>query len=475
MNLQKIILTTVIIISLMTIAQTIISLIGISPTASAPSSSLEKPLFLIIDIERNLGTMKSSYQEFMTTGKEERVADYNNASKDFSSSIDNLVKETKDSKNADTVENIEDLAKEAQTKFFEEGLKTKRAVLSQAVPLEEIFNWSLSGNQQKIISNLEKELDSLYKDLEKSEVAVAPAQDNSTLFKMAVILSTLSIFGALLFLYLKTSGLHENLDAVDREIDMLSGLSTSIVDISRKMSRSAEETSAQANSVSAAAEQVSRNLTMVASGAEEMSVSAKEIAKYTVQATDVGSHAVRLTTTTNETVNKLCESSTDIGNILKIITAIAQQTKLLALNASVEAARAGESGKGFAVVANEVKELAKETAHATANIAKKIEAIQTETRDSAAAIQQISKIINDINGIQQSIASAVEQQTSTTTEISRNLLEGSRATSEIARNTTSLASIAQDTTNGSLEIEHGAHELTRLVDNLQKVSNKIHL
>src|SRR6185503_13283257 len=102
-----------------------------------------------------------------------------------------------------------------------------------------------------------------------------------------------------------------------------------------------------------------------------------------------------------------CGSSNEIGKVIKVITSIAEQTNLLALNATIEAARAGEAGKGFAVVANEVKELAKETAKATEEIGQKIDAIQHDTRGAIDAIKQISQVINQINDISNTIASAV--------------------------------------------------------------------
>src|SRR5207248_3908370 len=129
---------------------------------------------------------------------------------------------------------------------------------------------------------------------------------------------------------------------------------------------------------------------------------------------------------TTATVAKLGESSTEIGQVIKVITSIAQQTNLLALNATIEAARAGEAGKGFAVVANEVKELAKETAKATEDISRKIEAIQNDTEGAVAAIGQIGVVIGQINDIQNTVASAVEEQSVTTNEITRNLSEAAK-------------------------------------------------
>src|SRR5207302_10345027 len=125
----------------------------------------------------------------------------------------------------------------------------------------------------------------------------------------------------------------------------------------------------------------------------------------------------------NERTDKLRVSSREIGEVIKVITSIAEQTHLLALNATIEAARAGEAGKGFAVVANEVKELAKETAKATDDISRKIEAIQNNTRGAVEAIGQIGQIIDQINDIQNTIATAVEEQTAVTGEISRNVAE----------------------------------------------------
>ena len=238
--------------------------------------------------------------------------------------------------------------------------------------------------------------------------------------------------------------------------------------VSQQMSTSADETASQANVVSAASEQVANNVqTTGHGGGFEMGASIKEIAKNTSDATRVATTAVKSAETTNQTISKLGESGAEIGQVIKVITSIAQQTNLLALNATIEAARAGEAGKGFAVVANEVKELAKETAKATEDISRKIEAIQTDTKGAVEAIGQIGTVIVQINDIQNTIASAVEEQSATTNEISRNLAEAARGSSEITKNITGVAEAARSTTAGATDTQKSAQSLERMAAELQ--------
>ncbi len=239
---------------------------------------------------------------------------------------------------------------------------------------------------------------------------------------------------------------------------------------SQQMSANAEETSSQANVVTAASDEVNKNLQTIATATEEMSASIKDIAKNASEAAKVANSAVGVAHKTNQAVTKLDQSSAETGEVLKVITSIAQQTNLLALNATIEAARAGEAGKGFAVVANEVKELVKETAKATEDISRKIESTQTDTKESVEASGTISGVINQISDISTAIASAVEEQNATTNEMTRNVSEVARGSSEITKNIAGVAEAAQSTSHGASDSQKAAHELAKMSKELRELT-----
>ena len=267
--------------------------------------------------------------------------------------------------------------------------------------------------------------------------------------------------------------LNESVDSVARIVTAVVGSADAVAASSEELSASsqqiaagAEETSVQAGVVASAAEEVSRNVSTVAAGAEQMGASIREIAHSANEAARVASRAVSVVESTNETVAKLGVSSQEIGNVVKVITSIAEQTNLLALNATIEAARAGEAGKGFAVVANEVKELAHETARATEDIARRVDAIQADTGGAVDAIGEISTIITSINDYQLTIASAVEEQTATTNEMGRNVAEASTGSGEIASNIAGVAGAAESTT-------HAVHQTRAAVDDLARMASEL--
>jgi methyl-accepting chemotaxis protein len=242
--------------------------------------------------------------------------------------------------------------------------------------------------------------------------------------------------------------------------------------ISQQMASNAEETATQATVVSGASEDVSKNVSVVAAGSEEMLASIREISKSANESARVARSAVTVAEGANTTIAKLGESSVEIGKVIKVITSIAQQTNLLALNATIEAARAGEAGKGFAVVANEVKELAKETAKATEEIGRKIEAIQSDTKGAVQSIAEIGAIIGQISDLSNTIACAVEEQTATTNEIGRNVTDAARGTGEIATNISAVATAANSTTKGAIDTQDAAHALSDMASQLEALVDR---
>lgn len=203
---------------------------------------------------------------------------------------------------------------------------------------------------------------------------------------------------------------------------------------SSDISVGAAEASTEAATVSGTAGEVSESISTLADGAHQMRMSIGEIARSASDGSGVAAQAVQAARTTGDIVMKLGDSSVQIGNVVKTITAIAEQTNLLALNATIEAARAGESGKSFAVVAGVVKDLVQETARATDDVARQVRAIQADTEGAVAAINQISAIIERVNACRTSVVAAVEEQTATMNEVTRDVAVAAEGSVVIARN-----------------------------------------
>jgi methyl-accepting chemotaxis protein len=222
-----------------------------------------------------------------------------------------------------------------------------------------------------------------------------------------------------------------------------------------------------ANAVAASSEELSAGSAQSSASAEEMGAPIRNIASDTAAASEVAARAVTAAQRTTVTVARLGVSSAEIGSVVKVITNFAEQTNLLALNATIEAARAGRAGEGFAVVANEVKELARKTAKATADIAERVLAIQGDTTAAVTAIEEISAIVAQLSDRQTAISTAVEERTGTTRGMSRSVHEAAGGTTGIATDITGVSTAADPTSQALGRTRTAVDELSRMAAELR--------
>jgi methyl-accepting chemotaxis protein len=240
-----------------------------------------------------------------------------------------------------------------------------------------------------------------------------------------------------------------------RRAEILKTIDSDLGNISTVVS----EASARASGAASAAEETSMNVQAVASAAEEMSVSVSEINRQVVHASTITAEAVQQTDQTNAIVAGLANATQKIGEVVQLINEIAEQTNLLALNATIEAARAGEAGKGFAVVASEVKNLATATAKATDDITVQIDAVQNASNEAVDVINVIGGRVSEMNSIASAIASAVEEQEAVTQEVVSNIQTAAIGVEEITRNMSDIAG--------------GVSEIERLTSQVKETSKSI--
>lgn len=235
----------------------------------------------------------------------------------------------------------------------------------------------------------------------------------------------------------------------------------------KNLTESSDNTNQLATAVAAATEEASVSVQTVASAAEELSSSIAEISRQVGESTRVTQSAVEEVKRTDATVSTLSEAATQIGDVVKLIQDIAEQTNLLALNATIEAARAGEAGKGFAVVASEVKNLATQTARATEEISKKIVTVQNVSGESVAAIRSIGTTIDRISEVAEVIAKAVEQQNSATREISQNVQQAFTGTTRVSTDIVSVTQAAATARESSGQVLQASGELSQQAEMLR--------
>jgi methyl-accepting chemotaxis protein len=260
--------------------------------------------------------------------------------------------------------------------------------------------------------------------------------------------------------------------AVGAIVDTVSSASTELEAAAGTLTKTAEVTQSLSGTVAAASEQASANVQSVASATEEMTTSVNEISRQVQESSRIAGEAVKQAERTDGRINALSQAAGRIGDVVKLITAIAEQTNLLALNATIEAARAGEAGRGFAVVASEVKQLASQTAKATDEISTQIAGMQAATQESVAAIKEIGGTIGRIAEIASTIAAAVEEQGAATQEIARNVGEAAKGTTQVATSITDVNRGAGETGSASAQVLASAQSLSHESNHLRAEVDK---
>lgn len=261
----------------------------------------------------------------------------------------------------------------------------------------------------------------------------------------------------------------QRVDAVTREfetmignmVDSLSSASTELEAAANTLTHTADTTQQLSGSAVSASRDVSDNVQSVAAASEEITSSVNEIGRQVQEANRVAQEAVEQAHSTDASIAQLAQAAARIGDVIKLITAVAEQTNLLALNATIEAARAGEAGRGFAVVASEVKALAAQTAKATEEISTQIAGMQSATDTSVSAIREIGRTIATISEISSTIAAAVEEQGAATKEIARNMQQAAQLSTQVATDVTDVNKGAGETGSASTQVLASARSLSK--------------
>lgn len=256
---------------------------------------------------------------------------------------------------------------------------------------------------------------------------------------------------------------------------ILRTVSTAVEEVSALagvMKGAASQTKSLAQSTTSASSRASTSVQTVSSAAEQLSNSIMEISQQVTESAKISGGAVSQSQEANDLILGLVNAADSIGDIVDLITDIAEQTNLLALNATIEAARAGEAGRGFAVVASEVKSLASQTSKATEQISSQIQNIQTETGSVASKVKHIRTTIEKTSEISTSISAAVEEQGMATQEIARSVDEAASGTIEATQNVEKVDAAAQETEDAAAKVLTAAAEMTEQSRHLRETVDR---
>lgn len=365
--------------------------------------------------------------------------------------------------------NRQELAREAQLTALENKRNLERAEAEKAAAAARQAQIEAESRRQADAANAERIKSQELQRKVDQILTIVDAASNGDLKQQVTVSGDDAIGQVGNSLKRFLGNLRQNVAQIAKNAGNLASSSEGLAAVSTQLESNSHETSHQTAVVASASEEICSNVQTVATGTEQMTASIKEIAVNANEAAKIAAKAVVAAHTTNDIISKLGDSSAEIGKVIKVITSIAEQTNLLALNATIEAARAGEAGKGFAVVANEVKELAKETARATEEIGHKISTIQADTSEAVSAIGEICDVINRVNDISTSIASAVEEQTATTNEMARNIAEVARGSTDITKSIAGVSRAAQSTSDGAIDSKNASQELAEMASSLKKL------